>query len=61
MNLTDWKDADLAYELSRQEWQGISTWGAGICGHAARGCGVCADCLRSEIQRRAALTQDNDK
>lgn len=61
MNLADWTNDDLAYELRRQEWQGISTWGPGLCGHNARGSGVCAGCLRAEIQRRAALTQDNDK
>ena len=30
----------------------VSTWGLGECGHMARGCGICADCLRDEIGRR---------
>lgn len=61
MNLADWTDDELAHRLRYQQADVISTWGPGLCGHFACGSGVCADCLQTEIQRRAALTQENDK
>ena len=48
---------DLEYMLRQQEYKGVSTWGNGLCGHPARGCGICADCLRAEIKARKALTE----
>ena len=39
----------LSYQEARVDG---TTWGVGICGHHARGSGWCAECLRSEIQRR---------
>lgn len=57
--LHEWSDGDLAYELRKQLWHGISTWGPGVCGHNARGSGHCADCIQAEMKRRT-LTGGND-
>ena len=54
--LRAWTDADLHYELTKQQAAGIHTWGIGACGHPARGSGVCASCLTAELDRRQALT-----
>lgn len=52
-SLHDWTDDELAHRLRYQQADVISTWGPGLCGHNARGSGVCAECLRAEIERRA--------
>lgn len=31
-----WTDADLAYELQRQTWPGVSTWAGSLRAHRAR-------------------------
>lgn len=54
--LDGWPLDDLRYSLRRQTAPGVSTWGTGICGHHARGCGWCAKCLQAEIDRREAAT-----
>lgn len=50
---TAWPMDTLAYELAFQQAAGIHTWGAGRCGHTARGSGFCAACLQAEIDRRS--------
>lgn len=48
----NWPMTTLRYELRYQLAEGFHTRGYGLCGHAARGSGFCADCLRAEIDRR---------
>lgn len=45
--------AELRHDLKHQQWQGVSTWSTGVCGHPARGGWFCADCPTAEIARRA--------
>lgn len=53
-DLTRWTMDALQYELARQTYPCVSTWGPGLCGHPARGGNVCERCLRDEIERRGA-------
>lgn len=50
--LRNWTLAELRYELRHQQAPVISTWGNGICGHQARGCGFCEKCIAAEVRRR---------
>lgn len=38
--------------LDFQASPGVHTFGLGRCGHFARGCGVCSDCIDAELLRR---------
>lgn len=53
-HIRNWRLAELRYELTYQQADGIHTWGPGQCGHSARGSGYCAHCLRAEIERGEA-------
>lgn len=44
--------AELLHDLKHQQWQGVSTWSTGVCGHHARGGWFCEKCLAAEIARR---------